>query len=58
MQVKVIRALGLFTAIIGLLIMILSGVELILVPQDLALLAVMGVGFACIFGGMYMAFMD
>ncbi|MDG6904902.1 MAG: hypothetical protein JRN20_03855 [Nitrososphaerota archaeon] len=58
MQVKVIRALGIFTTIIGLLIMILSGVELILVPQDLALLAVMGVGFACIFGGMYVAFMD
>ncbi|MDG6921743.1 MAG: hypothetical protein JRN67_00445 [Nitrososphaerota archaeon] len=55
---KVIRALGIFTTIIGLLIMILSGVELILVPQDLALLAVMGVGFACIFGGMYVAFMD
>lgn len=52
------RSLGVFTTIIGLLIMILSGFELILVPQDLALLAVMSVGFACIFGGMYMAFMD
>jgi ABC-type polysaccharide/polyol phosphate export permease len=45
-------------AAIGVVLMIVSGTELVLAPQDLIPLAVMLVGFACIFGSLYVVFRD
>jgi hypothetical protein len=56
--VKVSRAFGLVGAAIGLILMIVSGTELILAPQDLVPLAVMFVGFLSFFGSLYVAFRD
>lgn len=57
-EVKLLRAIGLITATLGLAIMLLSFVVLLLQPQDLLILAAVVVGFGCIFGGMYMIFRD